>query len=348
MRNAVRQSFGKTPSGEAVELLKLDNGILTCGILTFGATLQSLQVPDRSGHPVDVVLGCDTVDAYLAHGDYLGAVVGRYANRIAKGRFVLNGQEYNLAVNNGPNHLHGGIVGFSYRVWQVEELTDTKAVLTLFSPDGEECYPGNLKVTVTYALEGKTLSIRYRAVCDQDTPCNLTNHAYFNLAGHDSGAVLDQEICLHAARYTPTDADSIPLGMEEPVAGTPMDLCRPTAIGAQIGESFVQLIQGNGYDHNYVVDGQPGVLRPAAWARSGATGITMRVETTMPGVQFYTANFIDQGREGKRGAVYGPRYGFCLETQYFPDAPNQPEFPSSILKAGETYDQTTCFRFEAE
>lgn len=340
-----RQPFGQTAAGESVELLTLQNQFLRCEILTFGATLRSLQVPDRSGTPVDVVLGYDTLQEYANQDGYLGAVVGRYANRIAGGHFSLNGTDYTLAVNNGPNHLHGGTVGFSYKVWTVAELTPTRTVLTLRSPDGDEGYPGTLDVRVTYALEGRSLSIRYEACSDRDTVCNLTNHAYFNLGGHNSGPVLDQMLSLSARYYTPTDETSIPLGQLEEVAGTPLDFQHAAAIGSRIGKSFTQLIQAQGYDHNYVVDGEIGVLRPAAAARCSATGIEMTVETTMPGIQLYTANFLEEGRRGKQAAVYGPRHAFCLETQFYPDAPNQPNFPSATLKAGQIYDHETRFTF---
>lgn len=342
-----RFSFGRTPAGEAVELLKLDNGLLSCELLTFGATIRSLRVPDREGTPADVVLGYDHLEDYLTRDGYLGATVGRFANRIAKGRFTLDSKEYILAVNNGPNHLHGGTVGFSHRVWTVEDLGRDYAVLSLVSPDGEEGYPGRLTVRAAFRLEGTALTIHYEAVSDRDTPCSLTNHSYFNLSGHGSGPVLDQEILLHAQYYTPADEDSIPLGHTAPVEGTPMDLRQSSPIGGRIGEDFSQLLQARGYDHNYVVEGQPGVLRPAARAFSPASGIAMEVSTTLPGVQFYTANFLEEGRPGKEGALYGPRQGFCLETQFFPDSPNQPAFPSAILKAGEKYGHMTRFSFSA-
>ena len=282
---------------------------------------------------------------YETRDGYLGAVVGRYANRIAKGQFSLNGQTYSLAVNNGPNHLHGGIVGYSYRVWTVEELTPQKAVLTLESPDGEEGYPGALSLRVTYSLEGSALSLHYEALAHGDTVCNLTNHSYFNLAGQGSGPVLDQTLSLCASRYTPADETSIPCGTLESVEGTPMDFRTPTPIGARIEDDFEQLKLGHGYDHNYVVDGPVGTLRPAARAFSSKTGIVMETETTLPGMQLYTANFLPEGCPGKGGASYGPRHAFCLETQFFPDSPNQPAFPSTVLRAGERYDHTTRFRF---
>lgn len=336
--------FGVTKNGEEVRELTLDNGVLTAKVLTFGGVLRALTVPGKDG-PVDVVLGYDTLAEYEANGGFFGALVGRYANRIAGGKFTLNGREYTLARNDGPNHLHGGNVGWSHRVWTAAEASADRAVLTLDSPDGEEGYPGHVQVKVTYALEGDALSIHYEAVTDRDTPCNLTNHSYFNLSGQGSGDVLDQEIRLFCSAYTPADDTSIPLGTVEPVEGTPMDLRDFTPIGAHINEPFQQLEWGRGYDHNFVVDGQPGVMRPAAMARSRAAGVVMEVETDSPGVQFYTANFVEDGRKGKGGAVYGFRHGFCLETQHFPDTPNQPAFPSATLRAGARYSQTTRFRF---
>ena len=348
MNQPSRTPFGTTRSGEPVELLTLDNGTISCEILTFGATLRTLTVPDREGRPVDVVLGYDHLSDYETRDGYLGAVVGRYANRIAKGQFSLNGKTYSLAVNNGPNHLHGGIVGYSYRVWTVEELTPQKAVLTLESPDGEEGYPGALSLRVTYALEDRALSLHYEALAHGDTVCNLTNHSYFNLAGQGSGPVLDQTLSLSASRYTPANETSIPYGTLEPVEGTPMDFHNPTPIGARIEDDFEQLKLGHGYDHNYVVDGPVGTLRPAARAFSSKTGIGMEAETTLPGMQLYTANFLPEGCPGKDGASYGPRHAFCLETQFFPDSPNQPAFPSTVLRAGDRYDHTTRFVFYTE
>lgn len=348
MSEPLRRSFGVTPAGEPVERITLTQGKLSCTILTLGATLQSLVVPDRDGNPVDVVLGYETLEEYLTQDGYLGAVVGRYANRIAKGRFTLEGKEYTLAVNNGPNHLHGGLVGFSYLVWTVEELSEDRLTLSLTSPDGQEGYPGNLTVRVTYLLTENALELQYFAQADRATPCNLTNHSYFNLAGQDGGAVLEQEVALRAAYYTPTDPTSIPTGEIVPVEGTPMDLRQSTPIGAHIDDPFDQLTQAKGYDHNYVVDGEPGAMRPFARCASHKTGIVLLGETTMPGVQFYTANFLQEGRRGKRGAVYGPRHAFCLETQFYPDSPNRPEFPSAVLEPGRAYRWATRFIFEAQ
>ncbi len=347
MTESNRRPFGRTPEGEPVDLLTLNNGTISCQLITFGAALRSLWVPDREGKPVDVVLGYDSLEEYRTQDAYLGAVVGRFANRIGGGRFTLNGETYTLAVNNGPNHLHGGVRGFSYRVWTVAEQTADRAVLTLHSPDGEEGYPGDLTVKVTCQLEGAALRLRYQAESRGDTICNLTNHSYFNLAGQGSGPVLDQEVALMAGRYTPSDETSIPYRRLDSVEGTPMDLRRPTALGARIDEDFQQLTWARGYDHNYVIDGEPGVLRPAAQALCRSTGIRMAVSTTLPGVQLYTANYLSP-RAGKEGARYAQRHGFCLETQFFPDSPNRPNFPSPVLRAGEQYDHTTVFSFSAE
>ena len=340
--------FGTTPEGQTVSAITLKSGSLSCRILTYGATLQSLCVPDRSGRSVDVVLGYDTLEAYMEQDGYLGATVGRYANRIAGGRFSLNGKDYILAQNNGNNHLHGGNRGFSHRNWSIDCCTADSVTLSLESKDGEEGYPGTLLVKVTYTLRDHALSIRYYAVSDADTPCNLTNHSYFNLSGHDGGPVLDQKIQLFAQYYTPSNGESIPLGTIAPVALTPMDLCAPTSIGAHIDDAFSQLVQARGYDLNYVVDGCAGTLRPAARACCEKSGIAMEVRTTQPGVQFYTANFLEEGRRGKGGCTYGPRHAFCLETQHFPDSPNQPAFPRAVLKRNEAYQHLTEFAFSLD
>lgn len=348
MKNELqRRIFGTTREGTPVEILDLVCGKLSCSILTFGAAVQALWVPDREGVPVDVVLGYDTLEAYETQGGYLGAVVGRYGNRIARGRFTLQGKEYSLAVNNGVNHLHGGRVGFSHRVWKVEELAGNRAVLSLDSPAGEEGYPGRLAVRVSYTLTEDGLEVRYQATADEDTPCNLTNHSYFNLSGQGSGSAMEQCVTLFAQKYVPTDETSIPLGEFAPVEGTPMDFRTATPIGERVEEPFVQLCQAKGYDHSYVIDGAPGTLRAAAEAFSVRTGIRMRVETTSPGVQFYSGNYLTE-RSGKGGARYAARHGFCMETQFFPDSPNQPAFPCAILKAGESFDETTRFLFSAE
>lgn len=340
--------FGTTPDGETVSVISLDNDMISCKVLTYGATLHSLCVPDRSGNPVDVVLGYDTLREYMVNDGYLGATVGRFANRIAGARFSLNGKEYLLTANDGANHLHGGRTGFSHRIWTPVCCTCDSVTLALTSSDGEEGYPGNLHIKVTYAIHNDTLLIRYHAVSDADTPCSLTNHSYFNLSGHNSGPVLDQTIQIFAQSYTPTDSQSIPLGMAAPVEGTPMDLRKPVRIGEHIDDDFSQLVQGHGYDHNYVLDGAENTLRPAAVAASEKTGITMRVYTTQPGVQLYTANFLAEGRRGKGSCTYGPRHAFCLETQHFPDSPNQKGFPCAILKRNGEYTHTVKFVFGAK
>lgn len=342
-------SFGVMPDGTTVELYTLQSEALSCNVITFGGSLQSLRVPDRTGKPVDVLLGFDALESYRTHGKSLGALVGRYANRIGGAKFTLNGKTYPLAANNnGVNHLHGGLAGFNKRVWTVEDAGEDFLTLSLFSPDGEEGYPGNLTVHVTYTLTGEGLTVDYRAESDQDTVCNLTNHAYFNLSGHDSGPVLDQTIQLLADRYTPTDPLSIPTGEIAPVEGTPMDLREPTPIGAHIGDDFPQLLQAGGYDHNWIPNGEPGSLRPIARASSAVTGISMEVLSTLPGVQFYTGNYLDGCPAGKGGAPYANRWGFCLETQFYPDSPNHENFPSCVLRAGETFRHTATFRFSAK
>lgn len=348
MLNTSRRLFGHTKEGLAVEILTLENGILSCEVITFGAALRSLVVPDRFGGRRDVVLGYDTLQEYETRPAYLGAVVGRVANRIAGGRFTLNGEVYTLAVNDPPNHLHGGNVGFSHKVWSVVEYTPSRVTLALTSPDGDEGYPGTMQVRVTYALEGNALSMRYQASADRETPCNLTGHAYFNLDGHDSGPVTEQLLRIYAENYTPSDATNIPTGEVVPVAGTPMNFQTDTPIGANIHAPFLPLIQANGYDHNYVIDGEMGTLRKAARAYSPASGIRMDVETTLPGLHLYTANFLDKGLTGKNGAIYGPRHAFCLETQFFPDAVNQSAFPSVLLQPGQIYDHKSVFSFWSE
>lgn len=339
--------FGTTQSGEEVSVITLENGQLSCEILTYGATLRSLLVPDRNGRTVDVVLGYDTLREYETRDGYLGATIGRFANRIAHGHFTLNRVPCTLAVNDGENHLHGGTVGFSHRVWEVETCDRDEVCLKLFSADGEEGYPGNLQVRVTYTLDGSALRIRYHAVSDADTVCNLTNHSYFNLGGHDSGSVLEQEIQLFAKSYTPADAHGIPTGTVAPVYGTPMNLLYPQKIGDRIHADFQQLTQAGGFDHNYVINRQAGVLRPAAKAYCEETGISMDVATTFPGVQLYTANYLEAGTQGKSGSTYGPRHGFCLETQFYPDSPNHTNFPSTYLHAGDAFVHATQFTFSS-
>lgn len=345
-----RRPFGQMPGGAPVEELTLralgpEDNRYVCKIITYGGAVRSLIVPDRDGNPVDVVLGFDTLEDYRAQDKYIGALVGRYANRIGGAKFTLNGAEYPLFANDGPNSLHGGQAGFDKRVWTVEELGGSTATLSLVSPDMEEGYPGRLEVRVTYTLSEGGLAISYRARSDRDTVCNLTNHSYFNLSGHDSGSVEGQYIKLNASRYTPTGPGSIPTGEIAPVEDTPMDLRTAQPIGARIGEPFDQLAMAGGYDHNWVIDKHVGTIWKAAAAWSPDTGIAMDTATTLPGVQFYAGNFLGGCPRGKGGAVYGDRCGFCLETQFFPDTPNKPGFPSCVLRAGEEYHSITVYSF---
>lgn len=337
--------FGSLPSGQIVHSITLRNHAVSCEVITFGATLRTLYVSDRDGKPTDIVLGYDSLDQYLREDGYLGATIGRVANRIAGGNFQLNGTTYSLPLNDGNNHHHGGPVGFSHRVWNIEQVTSDSVILSLRSENGDQGYPGSMKVTAEYTLRDNALVVRHTAISDADTLCSLTNHSYFNLSGHDTGSILDQNILLFAHEYTPSNAEGIPYGTIEPVENTPMDLRELLPIGTHIHDHFQQLIQAGGYDHNYVVNGPAGSLRSAAMALSNLTGITMQVETTMPGIHFYTANYIGKGLTGKGLCKYGPRHAFCLETQYFPDSIHHPAFPSPVLNAGKKYDHTTVFTF---
>lgn len=332
------------PDGTPVEALTLRDGGCSCEIITYGGAVRTLTVPGRDG-PVDVALGFDTLEDYRVQRSYLGALVGRYANRIGGAAFRLEGTPYPLAANEGANHLHGGTAGFDKQVWTAEELTENSLLLSLFSPDGQEGYPGDLRVRVRYTLRDGALSLDYEARADQTTLCNLANHTYFNLSGHDSGPVAGQLIRIAAQRYTPTDAALIPTGELAPVEGTPMDLRRFQPIGARQDEDFAQLRIAGGYDHNWVLDGWDGSLRTAAQAWSPYTGILMEVLTTLPGIQFYAGNGMDGCPAGKGGAPYGRRWGFCLETQFFPDSPHHPNFPSAVLAAGETWHSRTVYQF---
>ena len=345
-----KESFGKTAAGENVDIYTLRNtkGV-EAKITNLGGIVVSLKVPDRNGKFDDVVLGFNDLDSYLKGHPYFGAIIGRYGNRIAKGRFTLNGVEYKLAVNNGENHLHGGIKAFDKVVWTGREST-TKAgpsvVLTYLSKDGEEGYPGNLNVTVVYTLTNNNeLKIEYSATTDKDTVTNLTHHSYFNLAGEGNGDILNHRVQINATRFVPTDAGSIPTGELRRVAGTPFDFLKLTAIGARINQDEEQLKLGNGYDHTWIINGRPGTLRLAAQAFEPTSGRRMQVWTTEPGMQFYTGNFLDGTLTGKSGKIYQRRYGFCFETQHYPDSPNQPTFPTTTLKKGATYKSTTIYRF---
>ncbi|MCC6393908.1 MAG: galactose mutarotase [Bryobacterales bacterium] len=344
-----KQPFGQTKNGESVELYTLTNrnGVET-SITNYGGRVVTLKVPDRAGKFADVVLGFDTLDGYLGNSPYFGALIGRYGNRIGKAKFTLDGKEYKLAANNGPNALHGGVLGFDKVVWNGEQGAGEEPSLKLnyLSKDGEEGYPGNLSVTVVYTLTDRNeLKIDYAASTDKDTVLNLTNHSYFNLAGEGVGDILNHEIMINADRFTPIDSGLIPTGELRPVKGTPFDLTKPVAIGAHINDKDQQILFGKGYDHNFVLNG--GGLALAARVVEPKSGRVMEVLTTQPGVQFYTGNFLDGSVQGKGGKAYPHRSAFCLETQHFPDSPNKPDFPSVVLKPGEKFESTTVYRFTA-
>jgi len=347
-----KQSFGKTDAGENIDLYTLRNthGV-EATITNYGGIVVSLKVPDRNGKFDDVVLGFSDLGGYLKPGPYFGALIGRYGNRIAKGRFTLAGVEYKLAVNNGENHLHGGIKGFDKVVWTGKEMK-TKAgpalALTYLSKDGEEGYPGNLTTRVVYTLTNNNeLKIDYTATTDKDTVTNLTHHSYFNLAGEGNGDILNTRVTINGSRFVPTDAGSIPLGALRKVSGTPFDFLTAHAIGERINQDDEQLKFGSGYDHTWVINGRPGAMRLAATAYEPASGRVMQVWTTEPGMQFYTGNFLDGTLTGKAGKLYPRRSGFCFETQHYPDSPNQPSFPTTTLKKGATYKSTTIYRFSS-
>src|SRR6266478_9326028 len=345
-----KESFGKTSDGQGVDIYTLTNrhGV-EAKITNYGGIVTSLKVPDRNGKLDDVVLGFDNLDAYLKGHPYFGAIIGRYGNRIAKGRFTLHGVEYKLAVNNGENHLHGGIKGFDKVVWNAKPRTVANGAareLTYLSKDGEEGYPGNLSVKVVYTLtNANALKIDYSATTDKDTVVNLTHHSYFNLAGQGNGDILNHRLFVNAARFTPTEAGSIPTGELRSVRGTPFDFTRATTIGARINQDYEQLRLGKGYDHNFVLNGKIGTLRRVARVSESTSGRVMEVWTTEPGMQLYTGNFLDGTLTGKDGKLYQQRYGFCLETQHYPDSPNKPKFPTTVLRKGGRYHTITIYEF---
>ncbi|MGH9484761.1 MAG: aldose epimerase family protein, partial [Terriglobales bacterium] len=345
-----QRPFGKLPDGRTAELFTLTNAHgMQVEITNFGATLVALKVPDRHGNFADVLLGYDTLAGYLAdHETYFGALVGRYANRIAFGRFSLDGRTYTLPINNPPNSLHGGTTGFNRRLWQAhpETMPGGPALeLRYTSPDGEEGYPGKLNVRVVYTLTNdNALRIDYHATTNKDTVINLTSHGYYNLGGEGSGNVLPTGLTIYAHHYTPINKDMIPTGQIAPVAGTPLDFTHPTAIGARIHDDFEQLKLAGGYDFNYVLDaGATATPALAAEAYDPASGRVMKVYTTQPGLQFYSANFL-KNIHGKHGHIYGPRSAFALEAEHFPDSPNHPDFPSTELKPGQHYRETTIYQ----
>lgn len=346
----VREPFGEMPDGRRVDAFTIENPSgVRVRFLSYGGIITSILVPDRAGVFADVALGYDTLDEYRRDRSYFGALVGRYANRIAGGRFHLDGRSYVLARNDGPNHLHGGVRGFDKSLWEVEPFTDgrgTGATLRLTSPAGEEGYPGTLDATVTYTLTaGAALEIDYQVTTTAPTPANLTQHSYFNLAGEGSGDVLAHELTLAASAYTPVDPTLIPTAELAPVAGTPFDFRTPTPIGARIDLPDEQLRRGGGYDHNFVLDRTEAGLSLAAELYEPRSGRTVTVQTTEPGIQFFSGNTLGNGLTGKGGKPYAFRSGLALETQRFPDSPNQPHFPSSILRPGQEYRSRTVYQF---
>jgi aldose 1-epimerase len=342
-------SFGKPEGEKAAQLYRLKNrNGLEAGITDYGATLVFLRVPDRQGKMADVVLGYDDAVAYQNGKSYYGATVGRYANRIAKGKFVLNGVAYTLPTNDGSNQLHGGPKGFSKKMWQVEKSATGKSLtLGYTSGDGEEGYPGNLRVTVAYTLTDQNeLRIDYSAVTDKPTVVNLTHHSYFNLSGDPQKDILQHRLMLQASRFTPVDSSLIPTGELRSVKGTPFDFTTSTAIGARIGQDDEQLKLGRGYDHNFVLDkGQTEEPKKVAEVYEPVSGRLLEISTTEPGIQLYSGNFLNGSDKGKDGIAYRLRTGLCLETQHFPDSPNEPAFPSTTLNPGQQYHSTTIYRF---
>jgi aldose 1-epimerase len=347
-----QRSGGKLPDGSAVEIYTLKSEKIEVQVMNYGGYVLSIKVPDRTGNAADVVLGFDDPAGYYAANHakgnpFFGPIVGRYANRIAHAKFSLDGKEYTLTKNDGDNTLHGGPNGFHNQLWTAHIIPDG-VELKYLSKDGEEGYPGNLSVTVKYTLKGNELNIDYSATTDKDTVLNLTNHSYFNLAGQGNGTILGDELKLNASRFTPVDSGLIPTGELKPVAGTPFDFTKPHTVGERINANDEQLRLGhNGYDHNFVIDGGGKELKEAAEVYDPASGRVLTVLTTQPGVQFYTANFLDGSIKGKGGIAYPRNAALCLETQHFPDSPNQPDFPTTVLKPGSEFHSTTIYRFSA-
>lgn len=347
-----KEAYGEV-DGKPVDLYTLTNANgVEMKVTNYGGIVTSLKVPDKYRNLGDVVLGYDNLQDYVKSNPYFGCIVGRYGNRIGKAKFTLNGVGYTLAKNNGDNSLHGGIKGFDKVVWDAQAMVGADSVSVEFkymSKDGEEGFPGNLSVTVTYALTNDDeLKIDYLAATDEVTVVNLTHHSYFNLAGAGSGDILGHELMLAADKFTPVDEGLIPTGELRPVAGTPMDFTQPTVIGDRINQDYEQLVFGKGYDHNWVLNSGGGSMALAASVYEPKTGRMMKVYTTEPGMQFYAGNFLDGSNIGKGGKAYEFRNGFCLETQHFPDSPNKPDFPSTVLKPGEEYKTTTIYKFSAK
>jgi aldose 1-epimerase len=345
-----KAGFGKLPDGRAVDVYTLKNAELEVKVTTYGARIVALETKDRDGKMGDVVLGYNSVEGYTAEGSaktYFGAIVGRYGNRIRGGKFSIDGQVYQVPQNNNGNALHGGPHGFDEQLWTGKEIPEG-VEMTLVSKDGDMGFPGTLTVHVRYTLVGAAVHIHYTATTDKATVTNITNHSYFNLGGDGSGTILDEVLTLNAAGYTPVDAGLIPVGGVQPVAGTPFDFNKPTRIGERIGAANDQLKIAGGYDHNWVLNGKDGELKVAAKVFDPKSGRVMTVSTTQPGVQFYTGNFLDGSYAGKAGVKYTKNTGLCLETQHFPDSPNQPDFPSTLLKPGQTLNTETVFAFSVQ
>ena len=347
-----KENFGKTAKGKAVDVYVLNSGDIEARIISYGAILQSLRVPDRNGKTADIVLGFDSLGDYeTKNSPYIGAIIGRYANRVAGGKFTLDGKTFTLPLNDGPdpqhhvNTLHGGLVGFDKAVWESKEIPHG-VELTHVSADGDQGFPGKLTVVVRYTLIGRDLKIEYSATTDKDTVLNLTNHSYFNLAGQGNGDILQNEVKMNASHYTPVNGNLIPTGELASVSGTPFDFRKAAAVGARINDDNDQLKKGHGYDHNWVLE-NGGKLAEAAEVYEPSSGRVLQVLTDQPGIQFYTANFLDGTITGKDGKVYQRRGALCLETQRFPDSPNHPKFPTGELKAGQTFRSVTIFRVSA-
>jgi aldose 1-epimerase len=345
-----KSDFGKMPNGTAVEASTIKDADLQVKVMPFGARIVSIMAKDRDGKMADVVLGYNSVEGYIGEGTnktYFGSIVGRYGNRIANGKFKIDGHEYSIPTNDGNNALHGGPHGFDEKLWTMKEIPDG-VEFTLVSPDGDMGFPGTLTAHVRYTLAGSALHINYSATTNKPTVTNLTNHSYFNLSGEGSGSILDEVMMINADGYTPVNSGLIPEGGVKPVEGTPFDFRKPTVIGARIGDDNQQLKIAGGYDHNWVLNGKNGEMKLAAKVYDPKSGRVLTVTTTQPGVQFYTVNFLAARFPGKDGHEYGKRSGFCLETQHFPDSPNQPAFPSTLLKPGETLHTETVFAFSTQ
>ncbi len=353
MSSIQKQKFGETNDGTPIDIYTLTNkNGAKVSITNYGAIVQSLYVPDKDNKMLDVVLGLDSLKDYIKLSPYFGAIVGRYGNRINKGKFKLNGKEYQLSINDGKNTLHGGIKGFDKRVWQAEEVKSDLGPalkLTYKSADMEEGYPGNLTLTVTYTLTNDNeLRLDYNATTDKETILNPTHHSYFNLSGDPNNTILNEKLMIDAEKFTPIDDGLIPTGKLKDVAGTPMDFRQPTIIGSRINDNYEQLKFGHGYDHNWVLNDYNGSVRKVASVYDSTSGIFMEVYTDQPGLQFYSGNFLNGTITGKKGIVYKQRTGLCLEAQHFPDSPNEKDFPPVTLKPGDVYKQTTYYKFSTK